>query len=87
MWVKTGHEDTNGEGHLMGTHGGEKSKRVRATVHVGGAVMTLWGVLWVFLESCFKDAPCCQKPSVSMILEDKFINALLPTALLQGRES
>lgn len=49
--------------------------------------MTLWGVLWVFLESCFKDAPCCQKPSVSMILEDKFINALVPTALLQGRES
>ena len=75
-----------GWGHPAGgTHPGERSGflswMVRADAHVGGA----WGE--ALSEPCSKDAASRQKFSVSMSLEDKSINPLVPMVPPQGGES
>lgn len=70
----------------LGTHVGERHGRVRVAVPVAEAVTNLVGVLWVLSELCSTHGPGCQKPSVSMILEDKSFNPLEPNVLLQGGE-
>lgn len=75
-----------GWGHPAGgIHPGERSGflswTVRADAHVGGA----WRE--ALSEPCSKDAASRQKLSVSMSLEDKPINPLVPMVPPQGGES